>query len=128
MDVNTIIQLASKKKEGRWNRFVRSSSFIFDLIQREWKKNFLIINRVWLFLPIFLVFISRYFKNIFQFMDSFRESKSIFLLFMNHLRDIFFIFKSINKWILIYLVRIYMSLLYIIKISQVRIINYDTSS
>lgn len=128
MDVNTIIQLASKKKGGRWNRFVRSSSFIFDLIQREWKKNFLIINRVWLFLPIFLVFISRYFKNIFQFMDSFRESKSIFLLFMNHLRDIFFIFKSINKWILIYLVRIYMSLLYIIKISQVRIVNYDTSS
>lgn len=61
-------------------------------------------------------------------MDSFRESKSIFLLFMNHLRDIFFIFKSINKWILIYLVRIYMSLLYIIKISQVRIVNYDTSS
>ena len=56
-------------------------------------------------------------------MDSFRESKSIFLLFMNHLRDIFFIFKSINKWILIYLVRIYMSLLYIIKISQVRIVN-----
>lgn len=128
MDVNTIIQLASKKKGGRWNRFVRSSSFIFDLIQREWKKNFLIINRVWLFLSIFLVFINRCFKNYPDLRIRFVNQKVSFFYLWIILRDIFLIFKSINKWILIYLVRIYMSLLYIIKISQVRIVNYDTSS